>query len=185
MKVYVEDELNLKHCVVVIGAFDGIHKGHQQLLKRARHEAETSQVPLVVYTFDTPPRVYFQNVIQLIKNEKKLELLNRWHVDYVISANFNDQYANRSPQLFIKELKKLNPTQVWVGFDFKFGRNRTGNIQRLQQHFEVYIVEEICCKDGIKISSTRIRKLVKERQRDQVNQLMGWTYTEEGDLQYV
>lgn len=185
MKVYREDELELQNSIVVIGAFDGIHKGHQQLLKRARYEAETYQVPLVVYTFDVPPRVYFQNVIQLLENETKLELLNRWHVDYVISAKFNNQYANRSPKLFIEELKKLNPTQIWVGFDFKYGRNRTGNIKSLKKNFEVKIVEEICCSEGLKISSTRIRELVKARKKAKVNQLMGWTYMEEEDLQYV
>jgi len=185
MKIYKEQQLDLPQSVIVIGAFDGVHIGHQTLIQQAKKEAIEQNVPLIAYTFDVSPRVYFQQVRPLMSIETKLEKMRQLGVDYVVLATFNKEYASRSQLLFIEELERMNPCQVWVGYDFKFGRGRSGNLQTLQQSFSVRILEPVCCKDGEAISSTRIRVLLSVDRCGEANELLGWGSMYESPLQYV
>lgn len=174
MKIYRSSSLKLSSSVLVIGAFDGVHKGHQKLIESAKYEAEKLHVPLVAYTFDPPPRVYFQKKMQLVPLEEKLNRLYKMGVNHTIVATFNAEYAALSTEHFYKEIKRLNPLHIWVGKDFRFGAGRKGDISSLQQHFTVHSLDPICCSEGEIISSTRIRQLISQNMKLEAQQLLGW-----------
>ncbi|HEY9581930.1 MAG TPA: adenylyltransferase/cytidyltransferase family protein [Savagea sp.] len=172
MKVYGENELDLDGAIVTIGAFDGLHRGHQQLIQKAQQRAELWGVPLVVYTFDPPPKVFFQNKQLLTPLEEKCQFLRNMQVDYTIFARFDEKYAARSAEKFIEELQRLRPMEVWVGDDFKFGKDQRGTAHMLREHFCTHEFEEITCRAGLRISSSRIRELLEENQQALANDLL-------------
>lgn len=174
MQVHGEGSLQLPASVLTIGALDGVHKGHQALIKTAKVRAVELGVPLVVYTFDPPPRVYFKNVTLLSPLPEKLEKLRFLGADHVIVAPFNAHYMTKEVSSFIMEISTLNPLEIWEGPDFYFGKNREGNVSTLSQYFSVEILESERCQDGEIISSSRIRTLLKENKRIQAERLLGW-----------
>jgi riboflavin kinase/FMN adenylyltransferase len=167
--------LQLSKSVLTIGALDGVHRGHQALINRARNHANDLGVPLVVYTFDPPPKVYFKNTILLTPLSEKIKRLKILGVDHVIVASFDANYIGREVNAFINELSDINPLEVYEGSDFKFGKNRKGDINTLREHFSVNVIEPIRCSTGIIISSSRIRNLIMQDSILQAEQLLGWT----------
>ena len=175
LEVYQTNTLQLSESVVAIGAFDGVHRGHQAVIQEMIHKSQLKKVPSVVYTFDPPPRAYFQGAQVLTKREKKIQLMERLGVDYLVIADFNEGYLERVANDFIEELSELTPKQIVVGDDFRFGHNRSGDLTLLKKHFPVEPLRLICNQDGEKISSTRIRQLLIEGKRRQAVSLLGWT----------
>jgi len=169
-----DSTLSLPASVVAIGAFDGVHRGHQKLIGNALKHARETGVPLVVYTFDPPPKVYFQKSLLLTSLDEKLERLKALGADHIIVQSFNEQYRARKAEEFHQDLRKLNPIGIWVGTDFKYGADRLGDICTLRRHFSVRTVEPICCENGKVISSSRIRLLIQENNEALANQLLGW-----------
>lgn len=173
MKCFTNNELAIHQSVVTIGAFDGIHRGHQALIKRAKVQADSYGVPLVVYTFDPPPKVFFQRQDMLTTLQEKQYYLRELGVDYTVFASFNRQYAARSVQDFIEELSDVNPREVWVGPDFHFGKEKSGSIKELAEAFQAFEHPVVRCDQGEIISSTRIRQLLKCQEVDQAYHLLG------------
>lgn len=173
LKVYRNNELVLPSSVVSIGAFDGLHRGHQTLIKRAAKRAQQIGVPSVVYTFNPPPRAHFQNSRVLTSVEEKVELLQKLDIDYIVVADFNDHYSSQKAESFIHELGSLNPNEIWVGPNFQFGKGKKGNTKLLAENFQVRLHPLVTCEKGEVISSTRIRRLLQENERMQVNNLLG------------
>lgn len=173
MNVHGENQLKLTQSVVTIGAFDGIHRGHQTLIKKAKSRADYYRVPLVVYTFDPPPKVFFQNQNLLTSLPEKKEFLEDLGVTHTIFASFDKSYASRTVQQFINELSDLNPVEIWVGPEFNFGKKKSGTIQDLDRAFTAYQHPVIRCSKGEVISSTRIRKLMKENEIEEAYSLLG------------
>lgn len=169
MKIHTCDSLKLPASIIAIGAFDGVHRGHQELILSARRQAEDLKVPLVIYTFDPPPKVYFQKVQLLTPLPEKLDKFSRLGVQHVVVAPFGSQYASRNAEYFFDELRELNPKGIWVGSDFRFGANRNGNVDLLSEQFSVHMLEPVRCISGEIISSSRIRQLFNE-----ANKLLGW-----------
>ncbi|MDQ6597229.1 FAD synthetase family protein [Bacillus salipaludis] len=176
MQTFFDGALQLSASVLTIGALDGVHKGHQALIKTAKGRAIELGVPLVVYTFDPPPRVYFKNALLLSSLSEKLLKLQSLGVDICIIAPFNEHYMTKEVSSFIEEIGELNPVEIWEGPDFHFGKNREGNISTLQKYFSVKITESLRCPSGEVISSSRIRSLIKENKRVQAEQLLGWNH---------
>lgn len=173
MNIYKENELELGSSIVTIGAFDGLHLGHQTLIKRAVNRANELDVPSVVYTFDPPPRALFQQKRILTTVAEKVELLEGFGVDHVIVADFNKAYASRQAMEFVKELKHLHPMEVIVGPNFTFGKGKQGNIDMLDQYFSLTVEPFVLCEGGQIISSTRIRNLIDENKISQADHLLG------------
>jgi riboflavin kinase / FMN adenylyltransferase len=173
MKVFRNNELMLEQSVVTIGAFDGIHRGHQALIERAVNRARELAVPSVVYTFNPPPRAFFQNQMVLTNVGEKISFIKKMKVDYVIIADFNEHYASRSPEAFLQELKVLNPQEVWVGPDFNFGKGKKGTAADLSAMFQTFTHPPIKCSKGETISSTRIRNLLCNQEAQLANELLG------------
>jgi riboflavin kinase / FMN adenylyltransferase len=173
MRISEQNQLKLENSVVTIGAFDGIHRGHQALIKKAKLQANLYGVPLVVYTFDPPPKVYFQNQSMLTSLPEKKRFLEALGVSYTVFASFDEAYAARSAQDFIDELNDVNPREIWVGPGFNFGKGKSGSLEDLNNAFNAYQHPVVTCPKGEVISSTRIRKLFEHKETKQAYDLLG------------
>lgn len=162
MRVHPANTLTLPASVIAIGAFDGVHRGHQKLIGEMVKRSKDLGVPSVVYTFDPPPRAYFEGARILTPIQEKLRRLFELQVDHVVVANFGAAYIARSAADFIRELANLHPVEVMVGKDFRFGRGREGGLGDLAEHFSVRVMDTVRCSRGEVISSTRIRRLIAE-----------------------
>ncbi|WP_153722029.1 adenylyltransferase/cytidyltransferase family protein [Sporosarcina cascadiensis] len=174
MQVHKSKTLKLPECVLTVGALDGLHIGHQTLLKHARKQADKLGVPLVVYTFDPPPKVFFQHVKLLTPLPEKLAMLDGLDVDHVVIAQFSAEYISQGVEQFLQELTYLNPLEICEGHDFRFGRGREGNVHTLRKYYNVFILEPVVCSEGKTISSTRIRALFQMGEFEEANRLLGW-----------
>jgi riboflavin kinase/FMN adenylyltransferase len=173
MNVFREGELELNQSVVTIGAFDGIHIGHQSLISEAVSRAQKLNVPSVVYTFDPPPRAYFQKQMILTNVKEKVTFIKKLNVDYVIVANFDKHYISKSAKDFLEELNHLSPKEIWVGPSFQFGKGKQGTTEYLAKHFNTFIHPLIKCSRGETVSSTRIRNLIYNQENELANELLG------------
>jgi riboflavin kinase/FMN adenylyltransferase len=174
MVVYHPKTLRLPSSVLTIGALDGVHRGHQEIILRARNRARELRVPLVVYTMDPPPKVYFRHAIQLTSLQEKIRRLEMLGADYIIVASFDADYLLKGVKPFLDEIAELNPVEIWEGPDFRFGRGREGDLSALRERFAVRIVEPVCCRNGEIISSSRIRTLLVQNKLTQAEELLGW-----------
>ncbi|CEN76067.1 riboflavin biosynthesis protein [[Clostridium] sordellii] len=181
---------NISESVVTIGNFDGIHKGHIKLIKEAVKEARKRGCESIVFTFENHPLSYFKvNAIKsIITNDEKIKILKSLGVDVVLMVPFNEYMTRVSALSFIEEIlvNKLNCKKVIVGHDFTFARNREGNSKTLEEigkkyKFEVEIIEPIKI-DGIRISSSYIRKLIDEGRVSKVKKFLGRNFTLRGEV---
>lgn len=163
------EQVNLQQpSVVTIGAFDGLHLGHRELLVQLVRQARSTQRLSVVVTFDPLPREVLapeSNMTCLMTIEDKVKLLEAWGLDIAIVLPFTVELSRTSARDFVQLLcQHLHLTELWVGWDFALGRGRTGDVAALQRFgqamgFVVHVVEPV--QDGeVVISSTEIRKLI-------------------------
>lgn len=169
-----ERELNLAASIVTIGAFDGVHRGHQELIRQTVATARRLSLPAVVYTFDPPPKVFFGQAEALIPLTKKLERISAFRPDHLIVARLDRSYASRTAADFIAELGTLNPRRIFVGDDFRFGSCKTGNVALLRRHFATCSLPPVRCSDGLVVSSSRIRSLRRSGFAAAAAALEGW-----------
>ncbi|CAM3675454.1 FAD synthetase family protein [Mesobacillus zeae] len=173
MKAHVYTSVEMPCSIIAIGAFDGVHKGHQEVIKQAVQRSKKRKVPSVVYTFDPPPLVFFQGARMLTSIEEKLEKIEKLGVDHVVVARFDHLFAKRNAYRFIDTLRKLNPAEIIVGEDFRFGKDRLGDIALLEKYFRIQVTMPVCCSNGNPISSTRIRQLISEGETTLSNAFLG------------
>lgn len=157
--------------VLVIGVFDGLHVGHQKLLQQARARARELRGELWVMTFDPHPVHVLHPEVKLpliISVPHRLRLFQDMGVDAAFVVRFNRAFARQSPAGFIKKYLAghIQPREVYVGDDFRFGQNRSGSLNVFksvgEKHgFTVSAVEAIPGDIG-KVSSTRIRHFIVE-----------------------
>ena len=166
--------LRLSGSILTIGTFDGVHKGHQALLRRVAREAEAEGLASVVYTFDPPPKSLFGTAARLTSAEEKVRRISHFGIDHVVVARFNRDYAARSAEAFLCEIGRLNPRQVWIGEDFRFGKGQAGDAALLARYFDVRLHREVGCDQGRRISSTRMRALIAAGRHEDARLLHGW-----------
>ena len=172
--------------VLVLGYFDGLHRGHKALFDKAKQIAKQDNLQIVVLTFNESPKLTFARfepsmLLHLISTEKRYEKFAEYGVDNLYLLDFTSKFSKISSDDFIKYyIKPLRAKAVVVGFDYKFGHNRT-NGDYLARNFngEVVVIPEVT-EDGQKISSTRLRKLITEGNVSKANQLLGYDYTTRG-----
>ena len=183
MNVY--DSLNLNEVldakpeVTCIGAFDGVHLGHQALVNMAKSISSKYQI----LTFDPVPKKYFNNLHKLLTTkEMKVDILSRLKPESIVFLNFED-VKDLSPKDFCNILNdKLNTKSIVVGKDFKFGKNRQGDVNVLISHFgkqNVHVLDDYVVKDS-KISSTLIKSTINEGKLDLANQYLGYSFKLKG-----
>jgi riboflavin kinase / FMN adenylyltransferase len=170
--------LSLNSSVITVGAFDGVHLGHQRLIQQAVKRARTLKVPSVVYTFNPSPRVYFQNSMEVISLHEKIQVMKQQKVDYLVIADFNKEYASRPAEAFMDELALMGAKEIWVGDNFQFGKGKEGTADTLASKFKVHVLPLMTCEKGEVISSTRIRKLLKTNELTEARRLLGRTCLE-------
>jgi len=176
---------NLHACALTIGNFDGVHLGHQAILRHLRTKADELHLPMVVMLFEPQPREYFcaENApARLMRLRDKLRYLKQAGVDMVIVAKFDRTFADLPAQQFIEDwlVRKLNVTFLSIGDDFKFGAKRQGNFALLQQAGEQFgfVVEDnrSFCLDALRISSTAIREALANDDLTLAEKLLGRPY---------
>ena len=173
MEVHSSGELRLWGSVATVGAFDGVHRGHQRLVRSAVIRAARLVVPSVAYTFDPPPKAYFGGAAILSTLEEKLERLEALGLDHAVVARFDEVYASRSAEAFLEEMSDLNPREAWVGHDFRFGKGQAGDVALLGTRFHTRVIDSIHCRSGEVISSTRIRSLLAGGEAERAETLLG------------
>lgn len=169
--------------VVAIGNFDGLHLGHQFVLKTAAEKL--GDYPFLVFTFDPHPRAYFkkdQNFCNILQASQKLNILNYLGINGVIQQSFDKEFAALSVEAFIEEVlqQKLQAQIIVVGSDFKFGANRAGDINDLSQWAsangkELLVVPPFKVEDQV-VSSSIIREQLRSGQVLKANQLLNYHY---------
>lgn len=184
MEIYFSKSLVIPKSVIAIGTFDGVHRGHKTVLQKLVNMSQIEMAPSVVYTFDPPPKSYFQGVPVLTSIDEKISRIKQLGIDYLKVASFDKQYLQRTVDDFLEELGQMNPVNIIVGNDFRFGYKRAGDVDLLRQHFNVTVIEPVCCTNGEKISSTRIRKLIQEGKTEQANLLLDWR-NKEAEILYT
>ena len=180
-----DKKLNIKPSAAVIGNFDGLHRGHLEVLKNAKEFSSKSNLPLSVLTFDPHPRAFFSKgntnfLLQTLLD--KAEALSKNNIDYLINLKFNDHLSELSPEQFVEKVlfESLSLKHIFVGKDFKFGKDRAGDINSLESFGLKYRIGLSSIKlknqDGTSISSTKIRNNLKKGKIKEANELLGRPY---------
>ena len=153
--------LRLPASILSIGAFDGVHRGHRTVLQSAIGEAKAQRLPAVVWTFDPPPKVFFERAEPLMVLNDRLARISALGPDYIVLASFTAAYATQSATGFLSDLANVGPRRIHVGANFRFGAGQTGDCGLLARHFSVALHNLVTCAAGEVISSSRIRALRK------------------------
>ena len=167
--------------VVTFGKFDGIHTGHKLLINKAVAIAEKEGLKTILCTFDM--RKWKSHSEPQITDVKEKEIIcNELGVDILLEIPFDDSIALLEPEEFINEFirKKLNAEYVVVGTDWKFGKDRKGDVESLVKYSNTYgytaVIEEKITIDNREISSTWIRDEIKSGNMEKANELLGYPY---------
>lgn len=180
-------------CVATIGNFDGVHRGHQRLLTLLRERASQMQLPMVVLLFEPQPCEYFnpeQAPARLYRLREKLQALRQCGVDHVYCLKFDKKLANMAPADFAEHIifAQLNAKFLLLGADFRFGRERSGDLAFLSElaHKKGCIVETCpdFCTDETRVSSTQIRHELYLGELDRAKALLGRQYSLCGRVMY-
>lgn len=173
-------------CVLTIGNFDGVHRGHQALLAMLRDRASYLQLPMVVLLFEPQPGEYFkqqQAPARLYRLREKIQALRQCGVEYVYCLKFDKQLAEMMPTDFAEQFifSRLNAKHVLLGDDFRFGRDRAGDLVLLQElgHKHGVVIETYpdFCVEKTRVSSTQIRHALYLGDLSRAAALMGRQYS--------
>jgi riboflavin kinase/FMN adenylyltransferase len=171
--------------VVTIGTFDGVHIGHQSILKKIISYSTSNNCESIVLTFFPHPRMVLQgdNTIKLLNTIKeKSKLFSNIGLNNLIIHPFDKEFSRLTAEDFVKKIlvEKLNIQKIIIGYDHRFGRNRSANIEDLIAFGEKYNfeVEQISAQEisEISVSSTKIRKFLSEGEVETSNKFLGYPY---------
>ncbi|QQX81500.1 bifunctional riboflavin kinase/FAD synthetase [Shewanella sp. KX20019] len=178
-------------CVLTIGNFDGVHRGHAEVINRLVGKAQHLGLPAVVMTFEPQPQEFFQGEnaparLSLLRD--KLMLLDELAIDRVLCVNFNKKFADFSAEDFIEQLlvKALGIKYLVVGDDFCFGKQRQGNFDMLRKAGEKYGFVVVSTQSFIlgdkRVSSTEVRQLLANGNMEQARRLLGHPFILSGKV---
>ena len=180
------DGMQLQACVATIGFFDGVHRGHQFLIRHLVDTARQDGLASTVITFDEHPRKVLQSDYQpemLSTLDSKLLLLSKTEVDNAVVLHFDRQMAALSARGFMQQVlhDHLNVKKLFIGYDHRFGHNRADTFDDYVRYGEEMGIEVIKNEafqiDGINISSSVIRSFLKEGEIEMANRCLGYPYT--------
>jgi len=190
MKVYSNiDQLPaFARAVVTIGTFDGVHLGHQQIIQQLKKEAQRIGGETVLVTFDPHPRkIVSARPLQLINTlPEKIELLEQQGINNLVVVPFTAEFSNQSANGYIEDflVSRFHPHTVIIGYDHRFGKDRSGDFHLLEKYarqhaFElieipVHVIEEAS------ISSTKIREALLHGKIEEAARFLGYDYFFEG-----
>ena len=183
------EEVNLQTSWLTIGVFDGVHRGHQEIIKKLTTGAHTNEVPAVVLTFDPhPAAVLSGNEIKcLTLPDERADLLRQLGVDVVITERFTRELSTVTAYDFMSRLtRQLGLQHLLIGYDFALGKGREGNAGRLTEigsdlGYTVEVVSALGDESGV-ISSTEIRKLIEVGNVTEAARLLRYPYSLHGPV---
>ena len=189
MKIYnnFSDFAKVPNAIVTIGTFDGVHLGHQAILKDMVKTAKEIGGETVVITFYPHPRqvlnINAANLRFITTQEEKLQLLEKSGVDNVIVVNFTKEFSRVSSEDFIRDyiIEHINPAKLVIGYDHHFGNNRMGDFNLLSEmqnkyNFQVQRIEAHDV-ENIAVSSTKIRHSLQQGDIERANALLGYQFS--------
>lgn len=177
--------------VVTIGTFDGVHVGHQKILERLVNTARASNLESAILTFFPHPRMVLQKDagIRLINTiEERKQILAKSGVDHLIVHPFTQQFSRLTAREFVRDIlvHKLKAKKVIIGYDHRFGRNRTADINTLKEFGREYDfeVEEISKQDveEVAVSSTKIRQALLDGLVEKANRYLSYPFSLAGTV---
>ncbi|MEQ8244011.1 bifunctional riboflavin kinase/FAD synthetase [Fulvivirga sp.] len=189
MNIYhrLEDFKPLNFAVVTSGTFDGVHVGHQQILKRVNEVAKANNGESVLITYWPHPRLVLypdDTELRLLNTfEEKADLLREQGIDHLLRIPFTKEFSQLTSEQFIQKvlIQTINTKKLVIGYDHRFGNNREGRFEQLKANSVNYgfEVEEIPKQevDHVGVSSTKIRNSLLQGEVDQANDLLGSEYS--------
>ena len=177
--------------ILTLGTFDGVHKGHQKILKKLKYEAKKDNLKSIVLTFFPHPRTVLNPdfTLKLINTiEERTILFEKSEIDILITHPFDKNFSELSPDQFVKNIlvNKLKIKKILIGYDHRFGKNRTAGFKDLKifglkYGFEVIeiSVEE---KNKVSISSTKIRNSIIEGDIKTAKSYLGYDFSLKGEV---
>ena len=180
-KVNTKDKINNNSEIVCIGAFDGVHLAHQQLFRKTRDLNKKFDI----VTFDVLPKIYFNDSLKpIVSNKERNEIFESFSPQNLIHLNF-DQFNKISSEDFSKFLdENLRIKKIVIGKDFKFGNNRSGDVNFLIDYFgenNVYLLDDFLINNE-KVSSTKLRYYLSTGEIDKANNLLGRDFSLSGNV---
>lgn len=188
MQVITSKEYNkyqAKNTCLAIGAFDGLHKGHQLIINQALNEARKNNYPAAVLSFNPHPLEIIPGKNpppSIVSRKQKISILEKMGIDYYFEQEFNQQFADLRAEEFINDIliDKIKVGTVVVGDDFRFAHKNEGNVEILTKMGELHgftarVVSQLHASDD-RISSTRIRGLLKNGKIKKAEKLLGRPY---------
>lgn len=186
---YKKSQIPSANVVLALGFFDGVHRGHQEVINRAKQFAVKNNYKLAVMTFNQHPSIVFKKIaaedmLYLSTTEKKEAMMASLGVDILYEIEFTSSFASLVPQSFVDlYIVDLNAKIVVAGFDYTYGKKEIASMEHLPQYsknrFEIVVIEKQMTNDS-KISSTRIRKAIDSGDMQEANRLLGYTYETPG-----
>ena len=177
--------------VLTLGVFDGVHRGHQVLFKKVVRRARQLGGISVAYTFDPhPARLLAPESAppMMMSLPQRIRAIQQCGVNRVVVQKFTRSFARLTPEQFFDRVirRRLQASEVWVGYDFTFGHRRAGTVDRLESlgraaGIRVRIVQPVLWRETL-VSSTQIRRLLSQAKLQPAAQLLGKPYTLEGSV---
>lgn len=193
MKIYngLDEFKKLDFAIVTSGTFDGVHFGHQKILERLHEITKKNGGESVLLTYWPHPRLVLfpdQELYLLSTIEEKSKLLSQKHVDHLVIIPFTKEFSSLSSEEFIEDIlvKKLGTKKLVIGYDHRFGRNRSGSFEELRKDGPIYgfEVEEIPKQmvENKAVSSTKIRKALFDGRVEIANEYLGRPFSVQGTV---
>jgi riboflavin kinase/FMN adenylyltransferase len=184
------DEINFdKQTVLTLGTFDGIHLGHQQIIKRVIECSEENKLRNLIITFHPHPRKVINPEMQLkllTTNEEQINILEKLGVQNLLVINFTKEFSQLTPEEFVKSylVDKIGLSRIVIGYDHHFGKGRGGDVEFLlaagkKYDFEILQIQPFII-DGETVSSTKIRSALEVGDIYKVNKMLGRYYSFSG-----
>lgn len=181
---------SFRKAVITTGAFDGVHKGHKQIINRMKSIAQNVNGETIIITFHPHPRKVISSVPgeikQLTNLSERITLLENAGVDHLVVVKFDHRFSNMTAAQYVNDflVTYFHPTVIIVGYDHRFGKSRIGNFELLKSYgtslgFTVEEMNEQMVGDEI-VSSTLIRNYIVDKDIQKANSLLGYPYFFEG-----
>ncbi len=186
-----KDRIVFNNILLTIGNFDGVHRGHRKILDRMNAERDIFNGSLTVYTFHPHPRAFFtKEPEQLITPcDEKIALLEKLGVDIIIIEKFTENIAVMDTETFFNEIivKKLHPKKIYTGANFRFGKNRRGDVEALKgladsAQIDYERVDSFYNSDGQRVSSSLIRSFIEQGDMKKTADYLGRAYSITGTV---
>jgi riboflavin kinase / FMN adenylyltransferase len=193
MQVHYDlDQLpDFRNAVITIGTFDGVHKGHQQIIDAMQRVAAEIAGETVLITFHPHPRKIVQPDVsmEMINTlDEKIGLLDKKGVDHLVVTPFTKEFSSMSGETYIRSflVEKFHPHTIIIGYDHHFGKNREGNFRLLEEKKELFRYELVEIPkhvlNEISVSSTSIREAIKCGDISRANNLLGYPFSFHGKV---